>query len=112
VEVFVVFSRQKGHSADGLNFETKSSRGFLNHVEESETDVTMSTRIFVILAALFVIVYLFGEASGNKRLAIFLMLALVAVGFIYLIIKARPQKFTQSDKRPTEKKRGFLSWFK
>lgn len=56
----------------------------------------MSTRIFVILGALFVLVYLFGEMTGNKLLAVVLMLALVAVGFIYLLVKARV--LTKSEK--------------
>ncbi len=49
----------------------------------------MSTRIFVILGALFVVAYLIGEVSGNRLLAVGLMLALMAVGFIYLLVKAR-----------------------
>lgn len=72
----------------------------------------MSTRIFVILAALFVIAYIIGIVSGNHLLAVFLMLALMAVGFIYLIVKAQPRKSTKTDKSPAEKKKNFLSWFK
>ncbi len=72
----------------------------------------MSTRIFVILAALFVIAYLIGIVSGNHLLAVFLMLALMAVGFIYLIVKAQPRKLTKTDTSPAEKKKNFLSWFK
>src|SRR5947209_16424501 len=49
----------------------------------------MSTRIFVIVVALFVVAYLIGEVSGNRLLAVGLMLALMAVGFIYLLVKAR-----------------------
>ena len=56
----------------------------------------MSTRIFVILGALFVLVYLFGEMTRNKLLAVVLMLMLVAVGFIYLLVKARV--LTKSEK--------------
>lgn len=72
----------------------------------------MSTRIFVILAALFVIAYIIGIVSGNHLLAVFLMLALMAVGFIYLIVKAQPRKSTKTDKRPAEEKKNFLSRFK
>jgi archaellum biogenesis protein FlaJ (TadC family) len=72
----------------------------------------MSTRIFVILGALFVVAYIIGMVSGNHLLAVFLMLALMAVGFIYLIVKAQPQKLTKTDKRSAEKTKDFLSWFK
>jgi 4-hydroxybenzoate polyprenyltransferase len=65
-----------------------------------------------LLGSLFVIVYIIGVVSGNGLLAVFLMLALIAVGFIYLVVKAKSQQFTETEKKPTEKKKGFLSWFK
>jgi hypothetical protein len=36
-----------------------------------------------------VVAYLIGEVSGNRILAVGLMLALMEVGFIYLLVKAR-----------------------
>ncbi len=72
----------------------------------------MSTRIFVILGFLFVIVYIIGVVSRNSALAVFLMLALMAVGFIYLIVKAKSLESTKPDKMPAGKKKGLFSWFK